>query len=139
MENEILTLGQYSTGKSVDFSQHINAINKIRKELNNNALIAITGRTGSGKSGLAQVLKDNIDNAFLIDAGALCSYAHRSLDISSFITNKDIIYIIDDVSYVTKDSLTTIVHHIKQGGTLILFMQDERDLTVEWNVTYLCM
>jgi hypothetical protein len=65
------------------------------------SLIAITARSGGGKSLLAQSLNANIANGCLIDAGERCHYQHKSFDISPLITNNDITYIIDDSRYIT--------------------------------------
>lgn len=115
---------------SVDFSQHLNVIKETLASFNNNVLITIIGSSGSGKSGLAKVIDCNIENTILIDSGKLCDYKHQSLDISSLMTNKDTTYIIDEGAYISKESLTSISNHIKNGSTVIMLLMDERDLTL---------
>ena len=119
----------------------MNPLKKLCCEINtlrangSHSLIAITARSGGGKSPLAQSLNANIANSCLIDVGERCHYQHKSFDISPLITNNDITYIIDDSRYITDDSLTTLFQHTKQGGTIIVFMQHKSDLPLPLNVT----
>ena len=119
----------YTKGSSidpviVDFSVAFNAIKQALKE---KKLIAIEGRTGSGKSGLAQVLSRNLSNSQLIDAGELSQYQYSSLELSN-LNPQDVIYIIDDISYVTEESLISLLSLIKTGKNIILLMSSKYDL-----------
>ena len=129
------------TGKRTDLSinsllEHLpTSLMPTQRANGSHSLIAITARSGAGKSSLAQLLNANIANSCLIDAGERCYYQHKSLDISSLITNNDITYIIDDSRYITDDSLTTLFQHTKQGGTIIVLMQHKSDLPLPPNLT----
>ncbi|MEC6816859.1 hypothetical protein VXS05_17720 [Photobacterium toruni] len=119
----------------------MNPLKKLCREINtlrangSHSLIAITARSGGGKSLLAQSLNANIASTCLIDTGEHCHYQHKSLDISPLITNNDTTYIIDDSRYITNDSLTTLFQHTQQGGTIIVLMQHKSDLPLPPNVT----
>ncbi|WP_154723971.1 hypothetical protein [Vibrio cyclitrophicus] len=79
-------------------------------------LLIIEGRSGAGKSKLAQKLHDNIKNSILIDAGLDSDYTHNSLHLD-FTGGSQNTLIIDELQYCTVETIWSL---FKRTNIIIL-------------------
>ncbi|HHY0408118.1 hypothetical protein BTO19_23245 [Vibrio parahaemolyticus] len=115
-------------GQMEDFSAHLAAISPLLHH--RSTLIAIEGHSGTGKSGLAQVLSHNLDNAKCIDTLEL-KIKRRTRDLHIEFNDADSLYVIDELINCSEDTLHRLADHIKAQGKAIVLMQGREFLARE--------
>lgn len=115
-------------GQRRDFSAHLAAISPLLHH--RSTLIAIEGHSGTGKSGLAQVLSHNLDNATCIETLTL-KIKRRTRDLHLEFNDVDSLYVIDELINCSEDSLRRLAGHIKAQGKAIVLMQGREFLARE--------
>lgn len=91
--------------------------------------IYIEGETGSGKSVLAQVLKENGNNVEFING--YHSLFTTDDELTQMISDTRVTYIIDEAGYLSKQIINLAEEHAKNGGLIILLMQCFTEFSIE--------
>lgn len=153
MEREITVQGNHAiyhahridpTERKVDFTQHVELLSATVGNLvvtNKPRLIGIVGSTGTGKSGLAKVLKHDGVNVIYIDVYALHEPGSLTADISHLFGDSKATYLIDEFACAEPNCYPVIQEHVEKGGTVVLLVQDKRDISTDLDidVTWLSM
>lgn len=153
MEREITVQGNQAiyhahridpTERKVDFTQHVELLTATVGNLavtNKPRLIGIVGSTGTGKTGLAKVLKQDGVNVIHINPYSLCEPGSLTTDISHLFGDSKATYLIDDITCAEPNCYPIIQKHVEKGGTVVLLVQDKRDISTDLDidVTWLSM
>jgi ABC-type bacteriocin/lantibiotic exporter with double-glycine peptidase domain len=120
-KNAVVTYSPTVANKltTVDFSSHVDEV-KTAIALNHSSvrpnLIVIQGKSGSGKSGLAKALQDEVSRSVLIDAGHQSNYKCASLEVEVL---DDEFYIIDELAFCSEDTIRSLFN---SGNGIVLTM-----------------
>lgn len=121
----------------VDFSSHLKLIASTMRDLvlaDKPRFIGIEGQSGTGKSGLAKVLKEDGVNVIVIDVCALNDKTSQPTDISDYFSDSKATIVIDELSF---DPL--INQHLDQEGTIVALVQSRMDVDLEPEFKWLSM
>ncbi len=120
-------------GQRKNFSAHLTAISPLLRH--RSTLIAIEGHSGTGKSGLAQVLSHNLNNVTCIDTLEL-KIQQRTRDLNLEFNDVDSLYVIDELINCSEDTLHRLADHIKAQGKAIVLMQGREFLPRELDTLF---
>lgn len=127
----------------VDFTPHLKLITSTMGDLISKGkprMICIEGLSGSGKSGLAKLLKNDGVNVTLIDVCAMRNhYVSGPTDISGLFTDKCLTYVIDELGFADKSCYPIIESHLDQGGTVVALVQSQLDISLDAEIAWLKM
>ncbi|MDA0152253.1 hypothetical protein OH460_08065 [Vibrio sp. Makdt] len=130
------------TDRKVDFSKHLDLISSTMGDLvvaNKPRFIGIEGQSGTGKSGLAKVLKEDGVNVVVIDVCALSDKTWQPTDISDYFGDSNATIVIDELGFVDVNCYSLIDQHLEQGGTVVALVQSRMDVDLDSEFGWLSM
>lgn len=130
------------TERKVDFSNHLDLISSTMGDLvlaSKPRFIGIEGQSGTGKSGLAKVLKEGGVNVVLIDVCALSDKTRQPTDISDYFGDSNATIVIDELGFADVNCYPLINQHLEQGGTVVALVQSRMDVDLDSEFKWLSM
>lgn len=127
---------EYSNAKIFDYSNQVSVIQStFQKQLINKdaQLILVIGISGSGKSLLAKVIENALENTKYIDCLS-AEFDNKEQDYSNFLPDKEKLYIIDSPEFISSSIWKAVDNHV-QDGKCICFIQDIREYQGQSNTS----
>lgn len=128
--------------RKVDFTRHLELITSTMGDLvleEKPRFIGIQCHSGTGKSGLAKVLKEDGVNVIVIDVCALSDKTSQPTDISNFFIDSKATIVIDELGFADRNCYPLINQHLAQGGTVVALVQSRMDVDLDLEIKWLSM